>query len=82
MSDDFEQRFDVIYTYNRRSLFKTIGDASAEFDYFNEACNTADIFEYIANADAAETEKEEITNNDDSFINIRSKRITVSQITD
>ncbi|MEC7643848.1 MAG: hypothetical protein VX870_10170 [Pseudomonadota bacterium] len=81
VSDDFEQRFDVIYTYNRRSSFKTIGDASVEVAYFNETCNTADIFEYIANADATETEKVEITNNDDSCIDIRSKRITVSHIT-
>ncbi|WP_333810578.1 hypothetical protein, partial [Idiomarina baltica] len=80
-SDDFEQRFDVIYTYNRRSSFKTVGDASVEVAYFNETCNTADIFEYITNANATETEKVEITNNNDSCIDIRSKRITVSHIT-
>jgi len=36
---------------------------------------------YIANADATETDKVEITNSNDSCIEIRSKRITVSHIT-
>tara|TARA_B100000700_G_scaffold208593_1_gene229298 strand:- start:51924 stop:53456 length:1533 start_codon:yes stop_codon:yes gene_type:complete len=79
VSSDFEQRFDTIYTYNRRSSFREMNGGEVEVAYFNETCNTADIFEYTEDPTNGQATKISVTNNDDSCIDYRYKSIEVAE---
>ncbi|RUO73290.1 hypothetical protein [Idiomarina ramblicola] len=82
VSDDFEQRFETIWVYNRRSSFKNIDEAQAQVSYYEETCNMADHFEWTGDRDAAQTQVIEVVNNSDSCLGFRSKMITVHNYTD
>lgn len=81
VSSDFEQRFDTIYTYNRRSSFREMNGGTVEVAYFNETCNTADIFEYTEDPANGQATKISVTNNNDSCVAVRGKSIEVANYT-